>query len=808
MTAEANSSNPRSVSTRNEADRLRPTLLAASLLLAFQAASAQSAAPAPADAASATQAASRRPDGMGEIQEVVVTAEKRGSTIQKTPISMTAIASEELQQRGVTSVRDLLNDVPGVAMKSQGAGQTEVVIRGMSSAAGVSPTVGFYLDEVPVAPPTLATAGKTAIDPDLYDLERVEVLRGPQGTLYGAGSMGGTVRLITAAPNLKRFEGSAQATASWTEGGGANGAVNAMVNVPLATDAAALRLVATQKHDSGWIDRVVVPGFPLPTGGDGSFYGTTRGQVDGVAGSQVHHNVNDTNLTSARAELLLKPIAGLTIKPTVFLQNIRSGGPDEIDSNPGRDAHYQPFDISEPFRDHFLMSGLTVDYDLGPATLVSATGYTKRDRRQVQDDSETLQNLYGPLVPLNAYAVEDGGAGPATMVESNPSHQFSQELRLASKDNGTFNWIVGAYYSRLVSHYQARSFVPGLIDIVGTGNVYTSDDQDALSQFALFGNANWRITPDLKLTAGVRHFSSHDRSHITASGIGSPSGDDSVDTNDASANAQGYNPMLNLSYDVSKDNMVYMTAAKGFRDGAAQPPVPTTGLNATCAADLAALGMTQSPTRYSPDTVWSYELGSKNRLLNNRMTLNGSVYVENWNSVQQTIALPCGWSYTDNAGNARVYGGELELTARLGAGFTLEQGVSYTHAAFLSDNAAAGMKKGDRLQGVPTWNTSTAISYDHSLNDEYSFTGRFSGDFVGSSQNVTYAPVRLPGYVLFNLRAGIAADTWQAVFFVNNVTNRRAELEAAPSLFGNVPTYDRIATSRPRTIGITLSKTY
>ena len=161
MTAEANSSNPRSVSTRNEADRLRPTLLAASLLLAFQAASAQSAAPAPADAASATQAASRRPDGMGEIQEVVVTAEKRGSTIQKTPISMTAIASEELQQRGVTSVRDLLNDVPGVAMKSQGAGQTEVVIRGMSSAAGVSPTVGFYLDEVPVAPPTLATAGKT-----------------------------------------------------------------------------------------------------------------------------------------------------------------------------------------------------------------------------------------------------------------------------------------------------------------------------------------------------------------------------------------------------------------------------------------------------------------------------------------------------------------------------------------------------------------------------------------------------------------------------------------------------------------------
>ncbi len=705
-------------------------------------------------------------------------------------------------------MRELMNDIPGVAMKSQGAGQTEIVIRGLSSAAGVSPTVGFYLDEVPVAPPTLATAGKTAIDPDLYDLERVEVLRGPQGTLYGAGSMGGTVRLITAAPDPKHFEGSAQATASFTEGGGANGAVNAMLNIPLATDTAALRLVATQKHDSGWIDRVVVPTFPLPTNGNDTFFGTVRGQVAGLPGSEVHRNVNSTDLTSARAELLLKPTSDLTIKPSILFQNIRQGAPDLIDSIPGTDAHYQPLDVAEPFRDHFLLSSLTVDYDLGPATLVSATGFTKRDRRQVQDVTESVLNLFGPAFGLTGYSTADGGAGAATIVEANPSRQFSQELRLASKDGGDLAWIVGGYYSRLASHYQAASVVPGLLPFAGSANIYTSDSEDVLDQFALFGNASYRITPDLKLTAGLRHFSSRDKSHIVASGISSESGGDGSITNDDSASAQGYNPMVNLSYDVSKDNMVYATAAKGFRDGAAQAPVPTSGVNATCASDLAALGLAQSPERYGPDSVWSYELGSKNRFLDNRMTLNGAVYLENWNKVQQTIALPCGWSYTDNAGDARVYGGELELQARLGAGFTFEQGLSYTHATFNSDNAAAGTKKGDRLQGVPMWSTSSAITYDRSINDDYSFNGRLSADFVGSSQNVTYSTVTLPGYVLFNLRAGISADTWQATFFVNNLTNRRAELEAAPSLFANVPNYDRIAMSRPRTIGITVSKSY
>lgn len=791
-----------------------PTLIAASLVAAMSAAQAQDAAAPPADAASAvpaSQAASdpeaqpaRRPDGSGELQQVVVTAEKRGSTIQKTPISMSAVTADELQQRGVTSVRELMNDIPGVAMKSQGAGQTELVIRGLSSAAGVSPTVGFYLDEVPVAPPTTATAGKTGIDPNLYDLARVEVLRGPQGTLYGASSMGGTVRLITAAADAKKFEGSAQATASFTQGGGANGEADVMVNVPLERDVAALRLVATQKHDSGWIDRVVVPGFPLPSESNGVIYGTVRGQVADVAGSQVHRDVNQTDLTSMRAELLLKPSSSLTIRPSVLFQAIRQGGPDEYDSKPGTEAHYQPFDIAESFRDRFTLSSLAIDYDFGPATLVSATGFTQRQRRQVQDISETVQNLFA----LPAFDTAGGGAGPASIAESDPTRQFSQELRLASKGDGPWTWMVGSFYSRLSSHYQAVSLIPGLADLFGTENLYTTDTQDTLSQFALFANTSYRITPDLKVTVGLRHFSSNDRSHIVSSGLGSAAGGDTPETDASSASANGYNPMVNLSYDLSNDNMVYATAAKGFRDGAAQAPVPTTGINATCAADLARLGLTASPLRYGPDSVWSYEFGSKNRLLDNRMTLNSSVYMEDWSKVQQSVGLDCGWTYTANAGNARVYGAEVELTARVGGGFTFEQGLSYTHAAFSEDYPLTNTKKGDLLQGVPMWNSSTALSLDRSINDDYSFTGRLSADYVGSSYNVTSSRVRLPGYALANLRLGLAADTWQATFFINNLTNRRVQLEATPSLVANVPTYDRISTNRPRTTGVTLSKTF
>jgi iron complex outermembrane recepter protein len=255
-----------------------------------------------------------------ELEEIVVTAEKRSSTVQKTPISMTAISGQELQERGVNGIEQALQEVPGVSFASAGPGQTQFEIRGLSQDGGESPTVGFYLDETPLTPPATASNGKVSIDPNLYDLSRIEVLRGPQGTLYGAGAMGGTIKLVTNPPDPSRVYGTGESILSGTQGGGINYTQNAMVNLPFAAGRAALRLVGTHAHTSGWIDRVVLSNFPLETNPDpvNGFYGLTRGDVTKVRPTKVYKNANDEDLDSVRASLLVQPTDSLSITAAVF----------------------------------------------------------------------------------------------------------------------------------------------------------------------------------------------------------------------------------------------------------------------------------------------------------------------------------------------------------------------------------------------------------------------------------------------------------------------------------------------------------
>src|SRR5882672_10460713 len=205
-------------------------------------------------------------DDSSSPAEVVITAQKRSSTVQETPISISAVSGDDLQARGVSSLAALAQGTPGVSLKSEGPSQTEIEMRGMTSSGGNSATVGFYLDDIPLAGPASAQNGHVVIDPDLYDLNRIEILRGPQGTLFGSGSMGGTVRLITNQPNLSQFQSTAQSVLSGTDGGGFNHKDSLMVNLPLLDDTLALRVVGTENHTSGWIDRIVVNPFPLAGG--------------------------------------------------------------------------------------------------------------------------------------------------------------------------------------------------------------------------------------------------------------------------------------------------------------------------------------------------------------------------------------------------------------------------------------------------------------------------------------------------------------------------------------------------------------
>jgi len=252
------------------------------------------------------------------LAEIVVTARKTTETVQTIPISITALSAGQIEASGVTSAQGIAQLVPGMAIASVGPGQAYYEIRGLSSGGGEAPTVGFYLDELSISPPLGSTNGKVEIDPELYDLQRAEVLRGPQGTLYGAGSMGGTIKFVATPPQLSVFNASAESILSGTKGGGVNYAEKGMVNLPLIDDKVALRIVGSYGHDSGYVDRIVVPNFPLETNPSPTYFGLTRGNVVGVPGSQVYKGVNYADTTTARASLLIKPTDGLTITPSVF----------------------------------------------------------------------------------------------------------------------------------------------------------------------------------------------------------------------------------------------------------------------------------------------------------------------------------------------------------------------------------------------------------------------------------------------------------------------------------------------------------
>src|SRR5579859_7073868 len=452
------------------------------------------------------------------LQEIIVTAQKRASTVQDTPISITAVSGEDLLDRGITEFSALAAATPGISMKTNGPGQTEFEMRGMTSSGGNSPTVGFYLDDVPLTAPAAAQNGKVVIDPTLYDLNRVEVLRGPQGTLYGSGSMGGTVRLITSQPDATAFYASTQAILSGTEGGGFNHTVNAMINIPLIEDKLALRLVGTEAYTSGWIDRIVAaPGaFPLV-----SPDGSTRGDVRDAPVQKDHKGVNDEQAYAVRATLLWTPTEALAITPSFFYQTSKQNGISAYDSDPGTLAHYQPFDIAEPLTDSIAVFDLNLNYSFDAFDVTSSTAQWNRKSTQIEDASEDFNNPdTGATFASNNGLPNPGYYGPAGsgMVsgkEDDPSHQFSEELRFASKDGGKLKWVAGLYFSDFSARWQFDGITSnpsayldlGTFERATTTQWFIAKSPTELKQYAVFGEGTYALTDRLKATLGVRWYS-------------------------------------------------------------------------------------------------------------------------------------------------------------------------------------------------------------------------------------------------------------------------------------------------------------
>ena len=452
------------------------------------------------------------------LEEIVVTADRHVGTVQSTPISITAISGDELLARGITSASQVGAETPGISEHNSGPGQTEYEMRGISSAGGTSPTVGFYLDDVPLTPAAQSLEGKVVIDPNLYDVNRIEVLRGPQGTLYGSSSMGGTIRLITNQPDTHEFAATGQLTGSDTQDGGANYGVNAMVNVPLISDQLAVRVVGTDSYTSGWIDRVVLDPFPLPIAG-----GFARGNVLAAPVVADHKDVNWEREESVRGTVLWQPVDGLTITPTVMYQKITQGGPNYVDNPPGIDyeAHYQPFDINEPYSDTFTLYTFPIKYDFASIEVASITAHYDRNSHLIQDSSEIGQDFLTALIgiPGVSYAT----AGPLTAYETDHTGQTSEEFRLSSTGSNPLQWVLGAFYEDYDAHTFIGTSTPGpeaqalLTSIFGGPSYFNLAFQNTLKQYAGFGEISYQLGP-LKATVGLRYYSYQQNEDLTQGG--------------------------------------------------------------------------------------------------------------------------------------------------------------------------------------------------------------------------------------------------------------------------------------------------
>ena len=733
--------------------------------------------------------------------------------MQKTPISVTAVTGQDILDRGITDFNSLAATVPGVSLKSSGPGQTEFEMRGLTSSGGNSPTVGFYLDDVPLTSPAAAQNGKVVIDPDLYDLNRVEVLRGPQGTLYGSGSMGGTIKLVTNQPDPSAFAATASID-SGTDGGGFNHGENVMVNIPI-TDTLALRIVGSEAYTSGWIDRISLGDTatgqtnfptPVPVGCEASNpVACVRGNVQGAFIDSQDKDSNWEQLYGTRVSLLWEPTSRLTITPSFFYQKTTQGAPNTFDSDPGTETHYEVFNEPEPFSDRFMMGSLTAKYRFDDFDITSITSDWTRKEVITQDESENIQWAFG--VP--AFDIPDGGLGPSTIQEIDPSRQFSEEVRATSSGDTAFKWLVGVFYSDFRSNWNLFANVPGLPVVFGYPNedLISQYQPTKIEQTAIFGEASYEFWDHLTLTAGLRWFTYTNSLLTQVGGFVSPTGSPAYQDYGGTASDQGYNPKINLSYEPNEDLTLYAQVAKGFRPGGANEPIPTSGgLGAACTADLNSYGLSAAPQSFNPDTLWSYEIGEKAKLFGDRVSVNGAGYFESWEGVQQEVSLPCGFPFEINPGDASVYGGELEINAAVTDNLMVSLSGAYTDA-YLTSNALNGLlQAGDRLQDVPPWTANQIVSYTVPVWNDWSFTTRVENQFVGTRVDTTFQQFNhLPTYDLVNFRTGFTTDKWSAYLFVNNVFDKQAWISDNNSLSINVPMLNRVSTNQPRTFGIDLS---
>ncbi|HXG59346.1 MAG TPA: TonB-dependent receptor [Thermoanaerobaculia bacterium] len=744
----------------------------------------------PADAQeTAQQTQAQQPPKVTE--EVTVTARKREETVQEVPISVAAPSEQELRDRGADDLEDVAANVAGFTVQNLGPGQSQVAMRGVSSGQivrdqpGVKEQVGVYLDE------SVVSLSLFTPDLDLFDLSRIEVLRGPQGTLFGSGSESGTVRYITNQPRIGTHESVGEFTIESIQGGGIGGALKGAVNAPLG-DRAAMRVVGYYTRYGGFMDAV---------------------QPD----LSINEDVNDGFRAGARVSFLFKPSDALSITPRLVYQKVDTNGWNTRDvynilGNPFTTTrpkvtlgeHQQYRQIEEPFTDEFLLGDVTLSYDFGGKTLTSITSYTDRDILVVRDATALTASITGGSIglPPAVYTLD------APLFDATDYKSWTQELRL-SGSSGILNWVVGGFYAHQDKQYgqdlpvrgfEAATKIPTRGLRAPTDSLFWSNLEYDFDQYALFGEGTWKVSDRLDLTGGFRYYNfNEDRSQIFDGIFGNDNNGTSLVSQPGSTDASGVAPRFMASFKLSENTRLYGQVAKGFRLGGINDPL---NVPLCTPADLATFGGFDT---WDDETLWNYEVGTKSRIGGGRGTFNVAGFYMDIENLQATVtAGSCSSRIIFNVPKARSTGAELEFEYAPTDNFDFALSATMSDSKMRSTVASAGVFDGDRMPTVPEeqwagaatyrWPTGGGMVvyatgvYQH-IGDRYTqvgdehLTGRlnllsFAPNNIGgpfTQTTFTFEP-KLPAYDLLNLRLGILRDRWDIAFFVNNVTDEQALL--------------------------------
>lgn len=715
-------------------------------------------------------------------QEIVVTATRRETSLQSTSESLQVLTGDALNARGSTDFNSFFLAVPSLAQSdNRGPGNTRYSLRGVQS--GGEPLVGVYYDEMPLlgSPGESLDPGGSQPDIHFWDIERVEVLKGPQGTLYGNGSAGGAIRIITSKPKADRIEGAARASLGTIAHGEGTGSFDAMLNLPIVTDRLALRTTGFYQRRGGYIDEI--------------YLGTK--------------DANRAEVYGGRATLRWTPTDDTTIDLSGYYQKTASDAKFEVFEGFGNKPVAASL-VQTPFDDRLMLANLTVEQKLGFAALTYSGSY--QNRRVTRNIDQTRFVIYGiagvPTSVCPESSLQDrscialinagpfGTVAPLDTFGVERNRSWVHELRLTSSGSGPFQWTLGLFHEN--RRTQRNGAVAATNDdgvIVPAGDLYQNtlfarNNEGTRKQIAVYGDLSYDLAQGLTATAGFRWFDikrTEDQTLLVAFGGGQTGPQPTQRYKEKDAVFRG-----KLSWQATDDLLVYAIAAQGYRVGGPNQPV----------------GFTTSAPPFNPDQLWNYELGWRASLMDRVMTLNGAVYYIDWKNVQFVTTDPTGaFTLIGNAGNAAVKGFELEANLSPARGLNLSGGVGYTDARFKGAQPVQGLpenqtRDGGRLPGVPRWSTTANLSYTTPISAETDLV--LSGDWsYRSGQTTGFIPGvrnfrRLPGYHVVNARATVKFDQWDIGVEASNL------FDVMPMISGRVVPDEpfQYATIQPRTFSL------